>query len=420
MSTRRTHGAIAASLLPTTPGFLRLQAGRRGDAGGSGSGAVPFPSASWLVRSRSCRRGSRAAASAAGQTVGVMAANEPAMVAALYAIWGLGAAAVPIGVALDRRRGGTPAGPRAGRACSLTDAPAPTSRATAAASAGALAVVVERRPAAAPARPPPPPAARGIAPRSPRARRPSPRSPTRRARPARRRASCCRTRNLLWAALACARARGDDADGVGACISPLTPRAGLRLASPLPDPHRRHAPCCSRSSTSPPCSTPSSASASPTCRSSAAWSFDVVARATSRTAVRRSVRKVSVGGAPTPMASKRALRDAVRRRRDHRGVRPDRIDRRRDRWRAARSVFDREGTVGRQNPHVDVAVRRARRPPRRYRRGGRDRHRRPDGHGAATTATPPPPPPRVRDGWLHTGDLRPARPPTATSSSPAA
>src|SRR5262249_58557920 len=28
--------------------------------------------------------------------------------------------------------------------------------------------------------------------------------------------------NLLWATLACAQARGDDADGVGLCMSPLT------------------------------------------------------------------------------------------------------------------------------------------------------------------------------------------------------
>src|SRR6266566_4320297 len=34
----------------------------------------------------------------AGQHVGVTAANEPALVAMLYALWGLGAVAVPIGV----------------------------------------------------------------------------------------------------------------------------------------------------------------------------------------------------------------------------------------------------------------------------------------------------------------------------------
>src|SRR2546428_4618136 len=84
-------------LVPTAPEFLHLQ-GRRDAPGGlffAGrriswaelAGAVD-DLADWLAR-----RGV-----AAGQHVGVMAANEPALVAMLYALWGLGAVVVPIGV----------------------------------------------------------------------------------------------------------------------------------------------------------------------------------------------------------------------------------------------------------------------------------------------------------------------------------
>jgi acyl-CoA synthetase (AMP-forming)/AMP-acid ligase II len=96
MSTRRTHGAIAASLLPTTPGFLRLQAGRRGDAGGLGfrGRAISFGELAGAVEELQAWLARRGVGW--GQTVGIIAANDPAMPAALYAIWGLGAAAVPI------------------------------------------------------------------------------------------------------------------------------------------------------------------------------------------------------------------------------------------------------------------------------------------------------------------------------------
>src|SRR5207249_3240111 len=78
--------------------FLRLQGERRGAAGGLlfAGRRIPWGElaaaaddlADWLAR-----RGV-----GAGQHVGVLAANEPALVAMLYALWGLGAVAVPIGV----------------------------------------------------------------------------------------------------------------------------------------------------------------------------------------------------------------------------------------------------------------------------------------------------------------------------------
>src|SRR5437773_753502 len=87
-----------APLLPTSSSFLRLQGERRGAAGGLlfAGRRIPWGElaaaaddlAGWLAR-----RGV-----GAGQHVGVTAANEPALVAMLYALWGLGAVAVPIGV----------------------------------------------------------------------------------------------------------------------------------------------------------------------------------------------------------------------------------------------------------------------------------------------------------------------------------
>src|SRR5213593_3401598 len=85
------------ALFPTSIDFLRLQ-GRRDAPGGvcfagrriayAELAAAAEGLAAWLAR-----RGV-----GAGQHVGVLAANEPALVAMLYALWGLGAVAVPIGV----------------------------------------------------------------------------------------------------------------------------------------------------------------------------------------------------------------------------------------------------------------------------------------------------------------------------------
>src|SRR5260370_30017131 len=87
-----------AHRLARAPALLRLQGERRGAAGGLvfADRRIPWGElaaaadelAGWLAR-----RGV-----GAGQHVGVTAANEPALVAMLYALWGLGAVAVPIGV----------------------------------------------------------------------------------------------------------------------------------------------------------------------------------------------------------------------------------------------------------------------------------------------------------------------------------
>ena len=90
---RRGRGADGAgpfTLLPTAPQFLHLQARRRGDQGGlvfrqrrityGELAAAVDDLAAWLA----------ARGIGAGQRVGVMAANQPALVAATFALWGLG------------------------------------------------------------------------------------------------------------------------------------------------------------------------------------------------------------------------------------------------------------------------------------------------------------------------------------------
>src|SRR5690242_14859351 len=95
---QRPTALPANFLLPTSPEFLRLQGSRRGAAGGlyyhdthityAELSTAVDELAAWLVR-----RGV-----GAGDHVGVIAANEPAFVASIFALWGIGAVAVPISV----------------------------------------------------------------------------------------------------------------------------------------------------------------------------------------------------------------------------------------------------------------------------------------------------------------------------------
>jgi acyl-CoA synthetase (AMP-forming)/AMP-acid ligase II len=130
--------------------------------------------------------------------------------------------------------------------------------------------------------------------------------------------------------------------------------------------------------------------------------FDVVGLGAMPAAVRHSVRKVSVGGAPTPMQAKRDLAacfdaaeiiEAYGQTESTDGVTMAR----------GRSVFERPGTVGVPNPYIAVAIRAANRQRAGIDEEGeivvggptvmagcyRDR--------LASAAA-------VRDGWLHTGD----------------
>src|SRR5262249_7633944 len=208
--------------------------------------------------------------------------------------------------------------------------------------------------------------------------------------------------NLLWATLACAHARGDDAEGVGLCMSPLT-HVPVWVSALL-------------------CRVPPGARAvllekfdvAGVLEAAARFAvtdlpliggmvFDVVSLDRVPDAVRHGVRKVSVGGAPTPMPSKEALGalfdraeviEAYGQTESTDGVLLAR----------GRSIFEHPGTVGRVNPYVEVAIRRADGALAAPDEEGeiviggptvmRGYHRDP----AATAGA-------VRDGWLHTGDL---------------
>jgi acyl-CoA synthetase (AMP-forming)/AMP-acid ligase II len=387
-------------LLPTSPAFLHHQARRRGDAGGIAFGDRRHPYGEiaaavdtlcvWLAR-RGLGR---------GDALGVMAANEPALVTMLYAVWGIGAIAVPVSVRATGEEVARQLDHARARAL-LCD----TSRVDVARE-GAAAVGIPLF-ACGPALPCEPSIVR---------------RPRRRlhGRPAAARAENLATiaytsgssgspkgvmishRNLFWATLACAQARSDRPDGVGACLSALT-HVPVLLSHLL-------------------CRIFLGATAvllerfdvDSVLDAAERWRvtdlpligsmvFDIIARTDVPDAVRRTVEKVSVGGAPTPMESKRRLAalfaraeviEAYGQTESTDGVLMAR----------GTSVFDREGTVGTMNPHVHVAI------------------HRPDGSTAAAGEegeivvggptvmagyfrNPQATKAALRGRWLHTGDL---------------
>jgi acyl-CoA synthetase (AMP-forming)/AMP-acid ligase II len=383
------------ALLPTSLDFLRLQA-RRQDPGGVffGDRRLSYADladatghlADWLTR-----RGLTP-----GHHIALMAANEPAFVAMLFATWGLGATVVPI---------------------SLRSTAAETSRLLEHSNATALLCDAARADVARDAA-----AQTGIAafvckpdlPLTPKILRRG-KATLRRSRGPSLAAIAYTSgttgapkgvmlthENFLWATLACAHARGDTPSSVGACLSPLTHTPVLvshllcriLLGSTAVLLERFDLPAVLEAV---------ERFGITDLSLIGGMVFDVVAMGSVSPNVRDTVRKVSVGGAPTPMEAKRALAkifpnaeviEAYGQTESTDGVTMAR----------GTSVFDREGTVGRPNPHVIVAVRRA------------------DGSlagpgdtgdiviggptvmagyyraRAATEAV-------LRDGWLYTGDL---------------
>src|SRR5437016_6309338 len=368
-----------APLLPTSSSFLRLQGERRGAAGGLlfAGRRIPWGElaaaaddlAGWLAR-----RGV-----GAGQHVGVTAANDPALLAMLYALWGLGAVAVPIGVRATAAE--TARLLAHARASGLfADSPRAEVARDAAAAVGLPAWVC---------RPELPLAPRLL--RRGRARS-APRS---------RLAAIAYTsgttgapkgvmltpENFLWATLACGQARGDTADSIGACLSPLT-HVPVLVSHLL-------------------------------CRvlaGSGAVLFERFELGTVLEAVERHgitdlpliggmvFDVVQAGSVPAAVGQAGAGRD-LRRRGDHRGVRPDRVDRRGD------DGARRERVRARGHRRLREPVRRRRGGARRryargVRRGGRDRDQRPDRDGGLL------PGPR-RDGGGAARRLAPHRRPRA-------
>jgi len=396
-----THTEGTPLLLPTSPQFLRLQGQRRGAHGGlrfAGT-QVTYPElaasvdalAAWLTQ-----RGL-----GGGDYVGVLAANEPALVVMLFAVWGIGAVAVPLGVRATADEVASRLIHARARAllCDRARGALAREAATAAgiaAFAGAAAAPVHPRILR-----------RGVTRRRP----PAPRTPGAdtlavlaytSGTTAAPKAAMLTHANLLWSASACATARGDRAEGVGACLAPLTHTPVLvshllsrillgatavlferfdvgTLLEALPRHGITDLPLVG------------------------GMLFDLLALKHIPAAVRRSVEKVSVGGATTPLAAKCRLArmfgraeiiEAYGQSESTDGVTMTR----------GHSAIERPGTVGLVNPYVHVAV------------------QRPDGSitaveeegeivvsgptvmsgyyrdNAGTAAA-------LRNGWLHTGDL---------------
>src|SRR5205823_2825256 len=151
---------------------------------------------------------------------GIIATNQPAFVAAMFALWGIGAVAVPIAA-----RSTVPEIERLlahSRAKAVLCDPLRSSLARAAASTVGLAAFacepdlplrprILRRAAAASTH----------APRAPQPKSLAVLAYTSGTTGAPKGVMLTHA-NLFWAALACATARGDRPDGVGACMSPLT------------------------------------------------------------------------------------------------------------------------------------------------------------------------------------------------------
>ena len=389
-----------APLLPTSPAFLRLQAQRRGVAGGLvfGERRIAYGELSdavdglavWLVK-----RGL-----GAGDRIGVMAGNEPAIVAMLYAVWGIGAVAVPVSVRSTPEEAARLLDHARARALLCDDKRAETARS--AATAVRIAAFVcdadlpltprllrrTARAAARSPRAPQPDALAAIAYTSGSTGAPK--------------GVLLHHSNLLWATLACAQARGDRSEGVGASLSPLThvPVLVSHLlcrvllgattvlferfdTATLLDAVARHG------ITDVPLI--------------GGMVFDVVGMGAVPDTVRAIVEKVSVGGAPTPMESKRQLGaifdraeiiEAYGQTESTDGVLMAR----------GRSVLEREGTVGRVNPHVIVALHRSDGTPAAEGGEGEIVIGGPTvmaGYYQNREATMA----ALRDGWLHTGDL---------------
>jgi acyl-CoA synthetase (AMP-forming)/AMP-acid ligase II len=385
-------------LLPTTPAFLRFQAQRRGAHPSLIFRARPIPCGELAAAVEDLTRWLARRGIGHGHHVALVAGNTPAIVAMTYAVWGVGAVAVLISARATAPEIAHLLG-HARAAALLCDAARVEVGRAGAAAAGVPLWACE---ADLPLRPRV--VRRGaIAARAPAAARPDALAAIAytSGTTGTPRGVMITHGNLFWSALACGQARGDRPATVGASISPLThvpvfvshmlcrlllgstvvlfekfdtatlldavPRFGITDVSVI-----------------------------------AGMVFDLVQLGSVPAPVRDTLEKVTVGGAPIPMETKRALRALFTRSEITEAYGQSEAT---DGVTLARgtSVFDRPGTVGTANPHVRLAVRRPdgtlAEPeedgeiviagPTVMRGYYRDR---------ATTAA------ALRDGWLHSGD----------------
>jgi acyl-CoA synthetase (AMP-forming)/AMP-acid ligase II len=387
-------------LLPTSPGFLRLQGQRRRAGGGL------FFADRWISYAELASSVDELAIWLAKHGIGardhvaLMAGNEPAFVAMMFATWGVGAVAVPIGIRSTAHEAAHLLTHSRVRMLIADERHAEVA-ADAAAAAGVPLYCCQadlpfrmrlarrsRALAAHPPRNPLPDALAVLAYTSGTTGTPK--------------GVMVTHGNLFWAALACATARGDRPDGVGACLSPLTHTpvfvshllcrvllgAGAVLLEKFSVEAVLEAVVRAGVTDLP---------------LIAGMVFNIVALGSVPAATRKTIEKVSVGGAATPIETKRKLAEmfpqaeiieAYGQSESTDGVSMTR----------GTSVFDRPGTVGRMNPYVQVAVRRSDGTlagseedgeiviggPTVMRGYYRDRN--------ATAAA-------LRQGWLLTGDL---------------
>ncbi len=207
-------------LLPTSTAFLRLQAARCRDAGGLvhrehrySVGALADAAdgtAAWLA-ARGIGRGDH---------VALVSGNTPALLVWKYAIWAVGAVAVPIGSRATPEEGASLADHSRTRFVVCDDSHEPLARAIASASGTGAAVLPEatswrpkvlRRSSAERARPATAPAADRLAILAYTS-----------GTTGRPKGVMLTHANLFWSALACSTARGDEPAGIALCLSPLT------------------------------------------------------------------------------------------------------------------------------------------------------------------------------------------------------
>ena len=396
-------------LLPTSPEFLRLQAQRRGPRGGLFFAGRQTSWAELTDAVDGLARWLQRHGVGAGDHIGVLAANEPAMVAMTFAVWGIGAVAVPLSIRSTSAEAAFLLTHSRARAVLCDPLRIDLAR-DAATAVGIAAHVCE------PDFPLRPSVLHRGTPRG-RARRGQP-QPHNAARPPQPGALAVLAytsgttgapkgvmvthANLFWSVLACATARGDRPESIGACLSPLTHTpvfVSHLLCRVL---HGGGAVLLEKFDVAAvlECVQQFGITDLPLI---AGMVFDVISLKDVPLTVRRTVEKVSVGGAATPMEAKRELArifsgaeiiEAYGQSESTDGVTMAR----------GSSVFDREGTVGTMNPYVTVAIRKpdgtlaAPDQDGEIVIGGptvmtgyyRDR--------AATAAA-------IRGGWLHTGDL---------------